>query len=135
MKDDFTIDEAKLAAEGVPYLTATYIAYLITSNAGLSATIVHMLLWNWDDLKGAWAWAHPSNLSKLLHVNTWMFWRQTETPEERLARKINDDTLDPHYKLMLRNKYKEVPIWWWAAVMIISWIIGVVCLNVIKVSV
>lgn len=50
LKSDFTIDESKLAAEGIPYLTGTYIAYLITSNAGLTATLVHMLLWNWNDL-------------------------------------------------------------------------------------
>lgn len=134
LNDKFEIDESKLAAEGIPYLTGTYIAYLITSNAGLTATLVHMLLWNWDDLKGAWAWAHPRNLAKLLDPNTWMFWRQGETPEERLTRKIGDDNLDPHYKLMLRNMYKEVPIWWWAAVMIISWVVGVVCLYSIKVS-
>lgn len=73
LNDKFEIDESKLAAEGIPYLTGTYIAYLITSNAGLTATLVHMLLWNWDDLKGAWAWAHPRNLAKLLDPNTWMF--------------------------------------------------------------
>lgn len=93
-----------------------------------------MLLWNWDDLKGAWSWANPRNLSKLLDPNTWMFWRQGETAEERLARKIDDDNLDPHYKLMLRNMYKEVPLWWWGAVMIISWVVGIVCLYSIKVS-
>jgi hypothetical protein len=108
LRPDFTIDEAKLAAEGVPYLTGTYIAYLITSNAGLTATLVHMLLWNWDDLKGAWSWAHPRNLKKLLDPET--------------------------YKLILRNKYKEVPLWWWGAVLIISFVIGVVCLYSIKVS-
>lgn len=135
LNDDFTINESKLAAEGVPYLTSSYIAYLITSNAGLTATLVHMLLWNWNDLKGAWSWAHPRNLSKLLDSKTWMFWRQTETPDERLARKIGDDNLDPHYKLMLRNKYKEVPLWWWAAVLIVSWVVGIVCLYSIKVSV
>jgi hypothetical protein len=134
LSPDFTIDEAKLAAEGVPYLTGTYIAYLITSNAGLTATLVHMLLWNWDDLKGAWSWAHPRNLKKLLDPKTYLFWRQTETPEERLARKIDDPNLDPHYKLILRNKYKEVPLWWWGAVLIISFVIGVVCLYSIKVG-
>jgi hypothetical protein len=134
LRPDFTIDEAKLAAEGVPYLTGTYIAYLITSNAGLTATLVHMLLWNWDDLKGAWSWAHPRNLKKLLDPTTYMFWRQAETPEERLARKIDDPNLDPHYKLILRNKYREVPLWWWGAVLIISFVIGVVCLYSIKVS-
>jgi hypothetical protein len=135
LNSDFTIDESKLAAEGIPYLTGTYIAYLITSNAGLTATITHMLLWNWDDLKGAWSWAHPRNLRKLLEPGTYMFWRQTETPEERLARKIDDPNLDPHYKLILRNKYNEVPLWWWGAVMIISFVIGLVCLYSIKVSI
>jgi hypothetical protein len=79
LKEDFTIDESKLALEGIPYLTGTYIAYLITSNAGLTATITHMLLWNWDDLKGAWSWLHPRNLQKLREPGTYMFWRQTET--------------------------------------------------------
>jgi hypothetical protein len=134
LRPDFTIDEAKLAAEGVPYLTGTYIAYLITSNAGLTATLVHMLLWNWDDLKGAWSWAHPRNLKRLLDPNTFMFWRQAETPEERLARKIDDPNLDPHYKLILRNKYKEVPLWWWGAILIISFVVGIICLYSIKVG-
>jgi hypothetical protein len=135
LNEDFTIDEPKLALEGIPYLTGTYIAYLITSNAGLTATITHMLLWNWDDLKGAWSWAHPRHLRKLREPGTYMFWRQTETPEERLARKTHDSNLDPHYKLMLRNKYKEVPLWWWGGVMIISFVIGVVCLYSIKVGI
>lgn len=133
LNEKFEVDFSKLEAEGIPYLTGTYIGYLITSNAGLTATLVHMLLWNWDDLKGAWSWAHPSNLAKLTDPNTYMFWRNQETPEERLARKIDDPDLDPHYKLMLRGGYKEVPLWWWAAVMIISWVIGLVCLYVIKV--
>jgi hypothetical protein len=93
-----------------------------------------MLLWNWDDLKGAWSWAHPRNLKKLLDPTTYMFWRQAETPEERLARKIDDPNLDPHYKLILRNKYKEVPLWWWGAILIISFVVGIVCLYSIKVG-
>jgi len=34
----------KLDAKGLPYLTGTYIAYLITSNAGLTATLTHVCL-------------------------------------------------------------------------------------------
>lgn len=133
LKSDFTIDESKLAVEGIPYLTGTYIAYLITSNAGLTATLVHMLLWNWNDLKGAWSWIHPRHLSKLLEAKTYMFWRESESPEDRLARKLADPNLDPHYKLVLRNKYKEVPLWWWGLILVISFVIGVVCLYSIKV--
>ncbi|THW83937.1 OPT superfamily oligopeptide transporter [Aureobasidium pullulans] len=96
------------------------------------ATFVHMLMWNWDDLKVAWTWAHPRNLAKLANPHTYMFWRNTETPEERLARKVDDPTLDPHYKVMLRNKYKEVPMWCWAGVMVVSWVVGIICLYSIK---
>ncbi|THY84833.1 OPT superfamily oligopeptide transporter [Aureobasidium pullulans] len=132
LDSNFHIDFDKLDEQGIPYLTGTYIAYLITSNAGLTATFVHMLMWNWDDLKVAWTWAHPRNLAKLANPHTYMFWRNTETPEERLARKVDDPTLDPHYKVMLRNKYKEVPMWWWAGVMVVSWVVGIICLYSIK---
>ncbi|KAH0163161.1 OPT superfamily oligopeptide transporter, partial [Aureobasidium melanogenum] len=132
LNDQFEIDFNKLAQEGVPYLTGSYIAYLITSNAGLTATFVYMLLWNWNDLKAAWTWAHPRNLSKLLDPKTYMFWRNEESPEERMKRKIDDPTLDAHYKVMLLNRYREVPMWWWAAVMVISWVVGIICLYSIK---
>jgi hypothetical protein len=83
---------------------------LITSNAGFTATFVHMLLWNYEEIKAGWAWAKPSNLRKLLMLKTYKFWQNQETPEARLARKEADPNLDPHYKLMLRNLYPETPI-------------------------
>jgi len=74
-------------------------------------------------------------MAKLARFQTYMFWRGTETAEERLTRKIDDPDLDPHYKLMLRNKYKEVPMWWWVGVMAVSWTVGIICLYSINVSV
>jgi OPT family oligopeptide transporter len=124
------IDQTKLAFEGLPYLTGTYICYLITSNAGLTATFTHMLLWNLDDIKAGWAWASPSNLKRLIGKSSWKFWQDGETPEERLARKEADPNIDPHYKIMLRNKYKECPLWWWAAVLLVSFVVGLACLYV-----
>ena len=111
----------------MPYLTATYVGYLVTTNMGLTATIVYMLLWNWDDLKYAWAWASPANLRRL-SSSSLKFWANQETPEERLRRKEADPNLDPHYKLMLRNGYKEVPLWWWASVLLGCWAVGLGCL-------
>lgn len=133
LNDNFEIDHAALAQEGIPYLTPTYLGYLITTNMGMLATIVHMMLWNFDDLKAAWEWAYPSNLKRSFRPGWWKFWSELESPDERLARKINDPRLDPHYKLMLRNKYKEVPLYWWAAVLVTSWIVGIACLYVMKV--
>ena len=128
LNSDFIINQSEVDAQGLPALTATYLGYLITTNMGFTATFVHMLLWNWDDIKAGWAWASPSNLRQF----NWRFWQVTETPEERLARKENDPTLDPHYKVMLRNLYDEVPLWWWGAVLAVAWIVGLVCLYVMK---
>ncbi|KIW33917.1 OPT family small oligopeptide transporter [Cladophialophora immunda] len=125
---DFTIDPAKLAQEGLPQLTGTYIVYLITSNMGMTAAFTHMFIWNRNDLKAGWEWASPSNLRKLFRASSWKFWQNQESPEERLQRKYNDPTLDPHYKLMLQNKYLESPNWWWASVALISWVVGLGCL-------
>ncbi|KAK5108447.1 hypothetical protein LTR62_008334 [Meristemomyces frigidus] len=132
LNNDFTINFDALDVQGVPYLTATYVGYILTTNMGLSATIVYMLLWNWDDLKYAWAWAHPSALRKLMTMDTLYFWREKETPAERNRRKQADPNLDPHYKLMLRNGYKEVPLWWWALTLIGCWIIGLACMYSLK---
>jgi len=122
------IDQTLLDTVGPPYLTATYIGYLITSNMGFTATFVHMLLWNYEEIKAGWAWAKPSNLRKLFRLQTYKFWQNQETPEERLTRKESDPNLDPHYKLMLRNLYPEVPTWWWGIVVVISWALGLGCL-------
>ena len=132
LNQNFEIDYDKLDAVGIPYLTGSYIVYLITSNMGLTATLTHMLLWNFDDIKAGWLWARPSNLRRVFKGDFWRFWANQESPEERLHRKINDPLLDPHYKLMLRNKYRESPMWWWGAVMIISWVVGLACLYVMK---
>jgi hypothetical protein len=132
LNDAFEVDPDKVAIFGTPWLTASYLGYLITTNMGFTATFVHMLLWNFNDIKSGWAWAAPSNLAKLLNPSTWMFWANQETPEARNERKQNDPTLDPHYKLMLRNLYYEVPLWWWALVVVICWAVALACLYVMK---
>ncbi|KAI4736201.1 OPT superfamily oligopeptide transporter [Aureobasidium sp. EXF-12298] len=135
------IDPTLLEAVGPPYLTATYIAQVPTKSpcnlkayriAGFTATFVHMFLWNYDEIKAGWAWAKPSNLRKLFKLQTYRFWQNQETPKERLARKEADPNLDPHYKLMLRNLYPETPLWWWGAVVVISWVVGLACLYGMK---
>lgn len=134
LNDKFEIDNEALDAQGIPYLTATYIAYLITTNMGMTATIVYMFLWNRDELKAAWSWASPSELRRRFSHGGLIFWRNQESPEDRLQRKHDDPELDPHYKLMLRNKYREVPLYWWAAVLAFCWAVGLGCLYAMKVN-
>ena len=132
LNENFEIDHAAVDREGAPWLTATYIAYLITTNMGLTSTLAYMLLWNWDDLKSAWSWCSLTNLKKVTNPRELLALAR-ETEQERLERKEADPDLDPHYKLMLRNGYKEVPVWWWGAVLLLSWIVSIACLYVMKV--
>lgn len=91
------IETANVLAQGIPYLTGTYVAYLITSNMGLTATFVHMFLYNWNDLKEAWSFLHPSNLRKLADPSTWKFWKKQDKELYRQQILANPD-MDPHYK-------------------------------------
>jgi hypothetical protein len=128
---DFTVNDELVEAQGIPYLTGTYIAYLITSNAGLTATIVHMFLWNYAEIKLGWAWINVNTLRGALKPSTYMFWkrdgRRTEEQKEEL---LNDPSIDPHYKVMVN--YDEAPSSWYFAAFAASWITGIVCLYVMK---
>ena len=132
LNDQFEIDQSALRAQGIPWLTPTYIGYLITSNMGLTATFTHMFLFNLNDIKAGWAWCNMSTLRKLAQPSFYKFWAGQETPEERIARKQGDPDLDPHYKLILRNLYREVPLWWWGFTMLASFAVGLACLYVMK---
>lgn len=132
LNDQFVVDPVKLAAQGSPWLTASYLGYLVSSNMGFTATFVHMLLWNFDDIKLGWTWASPKNLKASLSNGGWKFWKNQESPEARNERLQSDQKLDPHYRLMMRNLYKEVPLWWWGAVLVICWTVGLGSLYALK---
>ena len=91
LNPDFTINETLLHEQGIPWLTGCYLCYLITSNMGLTATFTHMLLWNFDDIKAGWSWASPSAMKKWFKLETYKFWANQETPEQRLERKLNEN--------------------------------------------
>ena len=124
------IDPVGLAQNGVPYLTGTYVAYLITTNMGTTATLVHMLLWNYNDVSLGWQFLAWHNIKKLLVPSTWMFWKGGETKEEQRIRILADDSYDPHYKLMA--DYDEVPQWWYGLVLLGSFVVGLGTLYGVK---
>ncbi len=130
---DFIVDDAAVAAHGIPWMTASYIGYLITSNAGLTATFVHMMLWNYDDIKLGWAFVNMANLRKLHTPSTYAFWRYSNSGARTQQQKDairNDPTIDPHYKIMV--DYNEVPDFWYFACFLASFITAMVCLYVMK---
>lgn len=48
---DNKLDPTKLSAIGLPRFTATYVVSQVCYNLSLGAAIVHVLLWNWKELK------------------------------------------------------------------------------------
>lgn len=81
------IDAAAVLENGVPYLTGTYIGYLITTNMGITAGFVHMFLWNYDDVKAGWSFLSIASLQKLLVPSTWIFLEGREVEGTTEARK------------------------------------------------
>jgi OPT oligopeptide transporter protein len=118
------INRAGLEQNGIPYLTGTYVGYLITTNMGLTATIVHMFLWNFDDIKAGWAFLAPSNAAKLLQPSFWKFWKGVKSPEEHKREVLENPNIDPHYKMMVQSGYSEVPNWWYGLVLLGSFVVG-----------
>jgi hypothetical protein len=91
---------------------------------GLTATIVHMFLWNFDDIKAGWSFLHPTQLKKLLQPSFWIFWKGGKTQEEHKREVLENPDMDPHYKMMVQEGYSEVPNWWYGLVLLGSFVVG-----------
>jgi hypothetical protein len=55
------------------------------------------LIWNYNDLVGAWSWLSPSSLKSMYRNFNWRFWQDNGMREES-ENKEND----PHYLEMLK---------------------------------
>jgi hypothetical protein len=51
---DYKVDPSKIADVGLPRYTTTYAISQLCYNLCVGATLVHMLLWNWKELKNGW---------------------------------------------------------------------------------
>ena len=80
---------------------------------GITASIMHMLLWYWGDMKGAFTFLTP----RFWRNVNWRFWR---TADSRADPQYEEN--DPHYIAML--KYKDAPNWWYGCVLGLSFAIG-----------
>jgi OPT family small oligopeptide transporter len=134
LNPDNTINKTLVAEHGIPYLSGSYVSSLITTNVGVTAAIVHLLLWNYGDIKEGLAFMRWSNMKKLYKRSTYFPSKDHEEDIERSRRQrvINDPETDPHYKLMMQNEYREVPNWWYVLVLVLSFVIGIGTLYTIK---
>lgn len=139
---DNTINDAAVELYGAPWLSATYVFGLISSNAGFTGNFVHMFLWNYTEIKTGWSFFTLTSLKKnfnmallkyLLTPSTYFFWRnQGKRTEEEKQAFLDDPEIDPHYKVMIRNGYDEAPSSWYFFVFLASFITVISCLYVIK---
>jgi hypothetical protein len=142
---NYEVGPTLLAEQGLPYYASTWVVYLLSTNLGLAATFTHLLLWNRDDLRGAWEWMRPSRIYKkwqdfrLRNVN-WKFWQNNGMREQPQ----NTEELDPHYVQMLKvsfsvsaitmnewltvttPKYPDAPDSWYYAVFGMSFIVALI---------
>ncbi|KAH7231979.1 OPT oligopeptide transporter protein-domain-containing protein [Fusarium solani] len=108
LNDENVLLPSALETEGLPFFAGTYAMFLFTTNLAVTATISHLLLWNWDDLKTGYSFLSPSSVR---------------------SRDI-DGEKDPHYQLMLR--YPECPSWWYTCILILSVIMGLIAVYTAK---
>lgn len=102
-------------------MAATFASYVLTQNLAITATITHMLLYNFDDLKSAWSFMSLATLKNMTKLSFWQFWKPAMPSSEQEM-----EDLDPHYRQML--SYQECPDWWYGLVFLLSGVIGLVCI-------
>ena len=119
---DNLIDKAALDVYGLPWFSTTYALATLLVNMSITASITHLLLYKWNEMKMAWAFFNLNNLKSLVSPKTWniKFWNSDASPDE------DQTNYDPHYRMMLA--YKACPDWWYGLVLILSVIIALVCL-------
>ena len=120
LDDGYRVDENLLKSQGLPNLTTAHAFGMICRNIGIMATVTHMAVWHWDDIKTAFQIFSADQIKSLFKPWTWdlRFWRH----EEKVYTDEEADAICPHFRLM--QAYKEVPSWWFAAVWIISATLG-----------
>jgi hypothetical protein len=122
-----------LETEGIPFFAGTYAMFLFTTNLAVTATISHLLLWNWYDVKPAYSFLSPASIRRMFSSRSWnpRFWQsrgnvgrevkeEKEEKEEKGEKEDKEDKgeKDPHYRLMLA--YPECPSWWYASCLVLS---------------
>jgi hypothetical protein len=93
---------------GLPSFATTNAAYLLTTNLGITATVVHILIWNREAITGAFS---RPDFSKFQNFRrTLNFWHKSPRSNGIVTLESKDTSeLDPHYQQMLA--YDEVPAW------------------------
>jgi OPT family oligopeptide transporter len=121
LNKNYMVDEDLLAGQGLPYFSGTFVTHILSNNLAITATFTHMLLWNYDDLKSAWAFASWANIKHSANPSSWNFRFWKSASEDSRDREFETD---PHYQLMLN--YKDAPDWWYAVIFVLAVVLGLI---------
>ncbi|KAJ3248951.1 hypothetical protein HDU77_007926 [Chytriomyces hyalinus] len=99
---DNSLDEARYAAYGQPYYSASWAFNTMMQNMSVTAGIVHVLLWHGSDILAA--------------VKT-LFAKKSGDATE-----VAEIETDESYRLT--SVHPEVPLWWYGALMVVSFGLG-----------
>jgi OPT family oligopeptide transporter len=126
LDENFEVDTSTLDALGLPFFSATNASYLLTTNLGITATVMHICLWNRDAVRNAFRFKPDWAKMRQCMTNPKLMWQSTpvQISEEEAA------ILDPHYRRMLA--YKEVPSWWYIGILILSILVGLGCIYALE---
>jgi hypothetical protein len=114
------VDDKLLRKYGLPHITATHAMGMIVVNISIMASITHVCIWHWDDIKSALLVFAP--FAKIFKPRSWdlRFWKyRTEKISDEEA-----DKIDPHYRLMLA--YEDSPTWWFGILWVVSFVFGLI---------
>ena len=119
---DNNLDKQAYEAVGQPYFAATWAFQLICNNAGTAAALVHTILWNGPEISAAIRSSYGNMVSA----------SPSSSPSSSMFssdnRNKSDNSTNYHFDAM--KIYKEVPLWWYLALLSLSVLISLVVINV-----
>lgn len=103
-------DKSKYADVGPAYFSATNALFLVVDNLSIGAALVHVFLFNWKDIKPAFA-ALKLGRVKNRFTSGWRVAVFGSGEEE------DNGITDEHYLVQKRN-YKQIPAWWFHFILV-----------------
>lgn len=105
MDKRYQVDEVLLKKQGLPWLSSSEAVAMTVTNIAITASLSHMVLWHWDDIKSAFELFTWKQFKVLFTPRQWnlKFWKHRG---KRISRE-EADAIDPHYGLM--QAYDDVP--------------------------
>ncbi|KAH9083789.1 OPT oligopeptide transporter protein-domain-containing protein [Lactarius deliciosus] len=127
LNDKLEVDPTLVAEQGLPFYAGTWITYLLTSNIGMAATFTHLLLWNRNDLRGAWSWASKGSLKRMWAEFNWRIWeadgKREISPDDDIGPPLSGDAQGP---FLLASRYPDAPNSWYGTVLAAAFVTAMV---------